>query len=133
MPISMVAARILAPHTKLATTRWWHTTTLPEQYGVVATDEDDLYAAQDWLLERQPHIEKKLAARHPDYPGERLVACRIPQLGCAQRSAPDSPTFQLLTTPTAAQHHAFKRLQGIAVQTETEHQKTSQITPVSAE
>ena len=26
---AMVAARILAPHTKLATTRWWHTTTLP--------------------------------------------------------------------------------------------------------
>lgn len=61
---AMVAARILAPHTKLATTRWWHTTTLPEQYGVVAADEDDLYAALDWLLQRQPHIEKKLAARH---------------------------------------------------------------------
>ena len=26
--LAMVAARILAPHTKLATTRWWHTTTL---------------------------------------------------------------------------------------------------------
>src|SRR5437773_9368563 len=25
---AMVAARIIAPHTKLATTRWWHTTTL---------------------------------------------------------------------------------------------------------
>ena len=29
-----------------------------------ATDEDDLYAAMDWLLERQPVIERKLAARH---------------------------------------------------------------------
>src|SRR4030067_3646424 len=27
---AMVAARILAPHTKLATTRWWHTTTPAE-------------------------------------------------------------------------------------------------------
>ncbi|EQD51596.1 transposase, partial [mine drainage metagenome] len=27
---AMVAARVLAPHTKLATTRWWHTTTLAE-------------------------------------------------------------------------------------------------------
>jgi transposase len=61
---AMVAARILAPHTKLATTRWWHTMTLSEEYGVVDVDEDDLYAALDWLLERQPHIEKKLAARH---------------------------------------------------------------------
>jgi len=61
---AMVAARILAPHTKLATTRWWHTTTLAEEYGVVETDETHLYAAMDWLLERQGHIEKKLAARH---------------------------------------------------------------------
>ena len=61
---AMVAARILSPHTKLATTRWWHTTTLPEEFGVTEADENDLYAAMDWLLERQPAIEKKLAARH---------------------------------------------------------------------
>lgn len=62
--LAMLAARVLEPHSKLATTRWWHTTTLPEELGVVDADEDDLYAAMDWLLERQPHIEKKLAARH---------------------------------------------------------------------
>jgi transposase len=62
--LAMVAARIVAPHTKLATTRWWHTTTLAEQFGVVDADEDDLYAAMDWLLERQDRIEKKLAERH---------------------------------------------------------------------
>jgi transposase len=61
---AMVAARILAPHTKLATTRWWHTTTLAEEYEVADRDETDLYAAMDWLLERQKPIEKKLAARH---------------------------------------------------------------------
>jgi len=55
---------VLAPHTKLATTRWWHTTTLAEDYGVADQDEADLYAAMDWLLERQKPIEKKLAARH---------------------------------------------------------------------
>ncbi|MEW6169570.1 MAG: transposase, partial [Pseudomonadota bacterium] len=32
--LAMIAARILAPHTKLATTRWWHTTTLAEDFGV---------------------------------------------------------------------------------------------------
>jgi transposase len=61
---AMVAARILSPHTKLATTRWWHTTTLAEECGVVQRDETDLYAAMDWLLERQGAIQKKLAARH---------------------------------------------------------------------
>ncbi|MGQ0651131.1 MAG: IS1634 family transposase [Betaproteobacteria bacterium] len=62
--LAMVAARVLAPHTKLATTRWWHSTTLAEELGVAQADEDDLYGAMDWLLERQGAIEKKLAARH---------------------------------------------------------------------
>ncbi|MGH8202665.1 MAG: IS1634 family transposase [Steroidobacteraceae bacterium] len=61
---AMVAARVLAPHTKLATTRWWHTTTLAQEYGVEGADADDLYEAMDWLLERQGAIERKLAARH---------------------------------------------------------------------
>ena len=62
--LAMVAARIVAPHTKLATTRWWHTTTLAEDFGVADASEDELYAAMDWLLPRQERIQKKLAARH---------------------------------------------------------------------
>ena len=62
--VAMVAARILAPSTKLATTRWWHTTTLAEDFGVAHASEDDLYAAMDWLHARQGTIDKKLAARH---------------------------------------------------------------------
>lgn len=61
---AMVAARILWPGSKLATTRWWHTTTLAQEFGVEHADEDDLYAAMDWLLARQGRIQKKLAARH---------------------------------------------------------------------
>ena len=48
--LALIAARVLAPHTKLATTRWWHTSTLVEEFGVSADDEDDLYAAMDWML-----------------------------------------------------------------------------------
>ena len=62
--LAMLAARVVAPHTKLATTRWWHTTTLADDFGVTGTNEDDLYAAMDWLLAHQGTIEKKLAARH---------------------------------------------------------------------
>ena len=62
--LAMVAARIIAPHTKLATTRWWQTTTLAEDFDVADASENDLYVAMDWLLARQPAIEKKLAARH---------------------------------------------------------------------
>ncbi|SRR6266516_7204873 len=62
--LAMVAARIVAPHTKLATTRWWHTTTLADDFNVADASEDALYAAMDWLLARQSTIQKKLAARH---------------------------------------------------------------------
>lgn len=62
--LAMVASRIVAPQTKLATTRWWHTTTLAEDFAVSDASESDLYAAMDWLLQRQGTIEKKLAARH---------------------------------------------------------------------
>ena len=62
--LALIAARILAPHTKLATTRWWQTTTLAEDFGVLDADEQDCYAAMDWLLKRQDRIQKKLAARH---------------------------------------------------------------------
>src|SRR3990172_1345680 len=62
--IAMVAARIIKPQSKLATTRWWNATTLPEILGVSDATEDDLYEAMDWLLARQERIEKKLSARH---------------------------------------------------------------------
>ena len=62
--VAMIAERLLYPCSKLATTRLWHTTTLAEELSVAEATEDDLYQAMDWLLERQPRIEKKLAARH---------------------------------------------------------------------
>ena len=62
--LAMVASRIVGPAPKLATTRAWHTSTLAEEFGVAEADEDDLYAAMDWLLARQDTIQKKLASRH---------------------------------------------------------------------
>jgi len=62
--VAMIVQRLISPSSKLATTREWSTTTLAEELGVQDASEDDLYAAMDWLLERQERIEKKLAARH---------------------------------------------------------------------
>ena len=62
--LALLAARILQPRSKLATARWLHSTTLPEELGLGEFDEDDLYAAMDWLRQAQPRIECKLAARH---------------------------------------------------------------------
>jgi len=89
--LAMVAARILEPDSKLGTTRWWHITTLPTLLGVSDADEDELYDAMDWLLDRQPFIEKKLAARHLHNDGMALydlsssyfegVTCPLAALG----------------------------------------------------
>jgi len=59
---AMIAARILHPDSKIATTRWWPDTTLPDALSLGSVTEDDLYAAMDWLLVRQETIQKKLAA-----------------------------------------------------------------------
>ena len=62
--LALIAARIVSPNTKLATSRQWHSTTLAQDFGVADADEDDLYGAMDWLLAHQHSIQKKLAARH---------------------------------------------------------------------
>jgi len=62
--MALLVARITDAQSKLATTRAWKTTTLPEDLGIADATEDDLYDAMDWLFERQDAIEKKLATRH---------------------------------------------------------------------
>jgi hypothetical protein len=62
--VGMIVARVLGLGTKLATTRSWTESTLATTLGVEEATADDLYAAMDWLLERQPHIEKQLAKKH---------------------------------------------------------------------
>ena len=64
----MLAAQVIAPGSKLATARGLRaetaTSSLGEVLGVAGCDEDDLYAAMDWVLARKDAIEKALAARH---------------------------------------------------------------------
>ncbi len=62
--VAVIAQRILHPSSKLAATRWWKTTTLAEELGVVDADVDEVYDALDWLFARQKRIENKLAQRH---------------------------------------------------------------------
>jgi transposase len=70
--VGMIVQRLIAPASKLATTRAWHTTTLAEELGVAEATEDALYEALDWLLERQERIEQKLARRHLEEGGLAL-------------------------------------------------------------
>ena len=66
--LAMIVARILEPGSKLATARLMaestFSNTLAQTLCLDQVDEDDLYANMDWLLERQPDIEKALARRH---------------------------------------------------------------------
>ncbi len=66
--IALIASRILEPGSKLATRRGLREetchSTLGEALGLSAVQEDDLYEAMDWLVERQARVEKGLAARH---------------------------------------------------------------------
>jgi transposase len=67
--VAMLASRVTDAESKLATTRTWATTTLPDDRGLTDATEDDLYEAMDWLLERQEAIETRLAARHLHHEG----------------------------------------------------------------
>ncbi len=66
--VALIVSRVLAPDSKLATARALDpdsaTSTLGESLGLEAVEAEDLYAAMDWLGERQVRIEKKLAERH---------------------------------------------------------------------
>jgi transposase len=65
---AMLVAQVIAPGSKLAAARGLRaetaTSSLGDLLGVAGCDEDDLYAAMDWVLTRKDVIEKSLAARH---------------------------------------------------------------------
>ena len=97
--IAMVAGRIIAPEaSKLGMTRAWADTTLSEDLGIADAREDELYAAMDWLIERQEAIEKRLAKRHLKDGGLVLfdltssyfegVTCPLAKLGYSRDGKP---------------------------------------------
>ncbi len=65
---AMLVAQVIGPGSKLAIARGLRTETatssLGQVLGVASCDEDDLYAAMDWALERKDAIENAFAARH---------------------------------------------------------------------
>src|SRR5690349_5734288 len=65
---AMAIAQLIAPDSKLAIARGLREETAASSLGEVlhlgGCDEDDLYAAMDWLAARQDRIQDALAARH---------------------------------------------------------------------
>ncbi len=64
LSLAMIVQRLIGPGSKLAMSRAFSQSTLGDELGVADTDEDELYAALDWLLARQARIESALARRH---------------------------------------------------------------------
>ena len=66
--LAMLIGQVIAPGSKLAIARGLRaqtaTSTLGQMLDVSGCDEDDLYAAMDWVLARKDAIETDLAARH---------------------------------------------------------------------
>src|SRR5215212_5470227 len=66
--LAMLIGQAIAPGSKLAIARGLRaetaTSTLGQMLDVSGCDEDDLYEAMDWVLERKDSIENTLAARH---------------------------------------------------------------------
>src|SRR5437773_9424053 len=100
---AMAVAQVIAPDSKLAIARGLRDATaassLGEVLGVGSCDEDDLYAAMDWLAARQPKVEDGLAARH--LAGGTLVLYDV-----------SSAAFEGRTCPLGAVGHPKDGLRG---------------------
>src|SRR5271156_1971110 len=70
-----IVSRVSRPASKLSPLSRWPDTTLGVDLGVAGASTDEVYAAMDWLAERQHPIEKKLAAKHlgPDVNPGRMA------------------------------------------------------------
>ena len=68
LAVAMIVQRLIGPGSKLSATRRFSQTTLGDELSLGEVTEAELLAAMDWLVERQPRIERTLARRH--LPGE---------------------------------------------------------------
>ena len=99
--LAMIVQRVIGPGSKLAMSRVFAQSTLAAELGVEDANEDELYAALDWLLARQGRIEDALARRHLE--GGTLVlydvsssyfeghSCPLAQLGYSRDGRRGTP------------------------------------------
>src|SRR5579863_7680030 len=64
LALALIISRVVKPGSKLSTLTWWNDVTLGTDLGVADASTDDIYAAMDWLEDRQDAIEADLARRH---------------------------------------------------------------------
>ena len=62
--LGLIISRVIHPASKLSTLSRWGDCTLGPDLQIAGACTDEVYAAMDWLVDRQDAIEKKLAAKH---------------------------------------------------------------------
>jgi Transposase DDE domain len=99
--VALICQRVLWPASKLASVRAMASSTLAGELGVEDADENEVYAALDWLVARQPAIERRLARRHLKDGGHVLYdvssswfeghSCPLAQLGYSRDGRRGTP------------------------------------------
>jgi transposase len=109
--LAMIVQRLIGPGSKLAMTRAFSQSTLAAELSVEDADEDELYRAMDWLLQRQERIERALARRQLEAGTLVLYdvsssyfegrSCPLAQLGYSRDRRPGTPqiVYGLLCAP----------------------------------
>jgi hypothetical protein len=64
LALALIVSRVVRPKPKLSTLSWWEDVSLGRDLGVVDASPAEVYAAMDWLRDRQDSIEAQLARRH---------------------------------------------------------------------
>ena len=111
LAVALIVSRVVRPKPKLSTLAWWDDVTLGADLGVAAASTDEVYAAMDWLLDRQDTIEATLARRHLSDGGMALFDlssswmegshCELAARGHSRDGKRDKPQIEygLLTDP----------------------------------
>lgn len=64
LALALIISRVIKPESKLSTLASWADSTVGVDFDVAGASTDEVYAAMDWLVDRQDAIERTLAARH---------------------------------------------------------------------
>jgi Transposase DDE domain len=62
--LGLIISRVVDPVSKLSTLSGWAQTTLGADLDIAQASTGEIYAAMDWLVDRQDAIERKLVTKH---------------------------------------------------------------------